>query len=74
MFVHIIAEHRSELSELQALLGTPYRVSSALLGGESSVPGECDAIVIAADLRHANNTPCSGGCRKLSSARTEGSS
>jgi putative nucleotidyltransferase with HDIG domain len=55
MFVHIIAEHPSKLSELQALLGTPYRVSSALLGGESSIPGECDAIVIAADLRHANN-------------------
>jgi hypothetical protein len=55
MFVHIVAEHLSKISELQALLGAQFRVSSALLDGESSIPGECDAIVIAADLRRANN-------------------
>jgi putative nucleotidyltransferase with HDIG domain len=55
MFVHIVAEHASKLSELKALLGTPYRVSAALLGAESDIPGECDGIVIAADLRSANN-------------------
>ena len=55
MFVHIIAERPSTLSELQALLGTQYRVSSALLDGDSSMPSECDAIVVAADLRRANN-------------------
>jgi putative nucleotidyltransferase with HDIG domain len=55
MFVHIIAEHPGKLSELQTLLGAPYRVSSALLGGDSRMPNECDAIIIAADLRHSNN-------------------
>ena len=55
MLVHIIAEHPRKLSELQALLGAQYRVSSALLDGNSSMPGECDAIIIAADLRRANN-------------------
>ncbi|MEA2921888.1 MAG: hypothetical protein QOF07_1851 [Bradyrhizobium sp.] len=55
MFVHIIAERLTKISELQALLGAPFRVSSGQLDGESRIPVECDAIVIAADLRRANN-------------------
>jgi putative nucleotidyltransferase with HDIG domain len=55
MFVHIIAEHPNKLSELQALLGAQYRVTSALLDGDSRIPSRCEAIIIAADLRRANN-------------------
>jgi hypothetical protein len=52
MFVHIVAERLNQISELQAR--PQYRVTSALLDGESRVPGDCDAIIIAADLRRAN--------------------
>ncbi|HEV7634770.1 MAG TPA: HD domain-containing phosphohydrolase [Bradyrhizobium sp.] len=55
MFVHIVAERQNQISELHEQLGTPYRVTSALLDGESGVPSECDAIIVAADLRRANN-------------------
>jgi putative nucleotidyltransferase with HDIG domain len=55
MFVHIVADHQNKISELRSLLGSQYRITSALLNGESSAPKECDAIIIAADLRNADN-------------------
>lgn len=55
MFVHIVAERQHQISELQAQLGPQYRTTSALLDRESGMPGGCDAVIIAADLRRANN-------------------
>jgi putative nucleotidyltransferase with HDIG domain len=55
MLVHIVADDRNKISELRALFGSQDRVTSALLNEESSVPKECDAIIVAADLRNADN-------------------
>jgi len=55
MFVHIVADNQSRISTLRSLLGPQLRITSALLDGESNGPKECDAIIIAADLRNAGN-------------------
>jgi putative nucleotidyltransferase with HDIG domain len=55
MFVHIVVDHQSKISELRSLFGSQYRVTSALLNGESNAPTECDAAITAADLRNADN-------------------
>jgi putative nucleotidyltransferase with HDIG domain len=55
MFVHIVADYQNKISELRSLFGPQHRITSALLRGESSVPKQCDAIIIAADLRNADN-------------------
>jgi putative nucleotidyltransferase with HDIG domain len=55
MFVHIVADRQDRISGLRALLGLRYCVTSALLDGENDVAKECDAAIIAADLRIADN-------------------
>src|SRR3977135_148415 len=55
MFVHIVADRQDKISGLRALLGLQYCVTSALLAGENYVAKECDAAIIAADLRIADN-------------------
>jgi hypothetical protein len=52
MLVHIVADDRNKISELRALFGSQDRVTSGLLNEESRVPKECDAIIVAADLRN----------------------
>ncbi len=54
MLVQIIADHSNKISDLRTLLGSEYRVSSALLNDENIVPVECRAVIIAADLRIAD--------------------
>ena len=55
MLVHIVAEDQNRISELRALFGSQDRITSALLNDESSVPKECDAMIVAVDLRNADN-------------------
>ena len=55
MLVHIVADDRNKTSELRSLFGSQDRITSVLLNHESSVPKECDAIIIAVDLRNADN-------------------
>jgi putative nucleotidyltransferase with HDIG domain len=55
MLVHIVADQQSKISELQALFGPEYCVTSALLERTKGLPQECDALVAAADLRNADN-------------------
>ena len=55
MLVHIVADDRNKISELRALFGSQHRVTSALLNDESRGPDECDALIVAVDLRNACN-------------------
>lgn len=55
MFVHIVADNQNRISALRSLLGSQLGITSALLDGGSNGPKECDAIIIAADLRNADN-------------------
>ena len=55
MFVHILTDNQKKVSELRPLLGSQYRVTSALLNEGTSVPKECDAVIAAADLRDPSN-------------------
>jgi putative nucleotidyltransferase with HDIG domain len=55
MFVHILTDDRSKLSVLGPLLGPQYRITTAMLDNEASVPKECDAVIAAVDVRNANN-------------------
>jgi putative nucleotidyltransferase with HDIG domain len=55
MLVHIVADDRKKISELRALFGSQDRITSALLNGESGVPKECEAMIVAVDLRNADN-------------------
>jgi response regulator RpfG family c-di-GMP phosphodiesterase len=55
MFVHIVADDQNKISELRSLFESQDRITSALLNHESSVPKECDAMIIAVDLRNADN-------------------
>jgi len=55
MLVQIIADHPNRISDLRALLGSEYRVSSALLNDEIIVAVEYYAAITAADLRIADN-------------------
>jgi len=55
MLVHIVADRQEKIARLRSLLESTYRTSSALLSEQASIPAECGAIVIAADLRLADN-------------------
>ena len=55
MLVHIVADDQNKISELRSLFGSQYRITSILLNDESSVPKECDAMIVAVDLRNADN-------------------
>ncbi len=55
MLVHIVADDQNRISELRALFGSQDRITSALLNDESSGPKECDAMIVAVDLRNADN-------------------
>ena len=55
MLVHIVADDRNKISELRSLFSSHDRITSVLLNDESSVPKECDAIIIAVDLRNAGS-------------------
>ena len=55
MLVHIVADNQKKISELLALFGSQDRITSALLKDESSGPKECDALIVAVDLRNADN-------------------
>src|SRR5258708_20271621 len=55
MLVHIVADDRNKISELRSVFGSAERVTSVLINDERSLPKECDAIIIAADLRNADN-------------------
>ena len=55
MLVHIVADRQEKLATLRPLLGPSFRVSSSLLDAQTSVPSECDAIIVAADLSLADN-------------------
>jgi hypothetical protein len=54
MLVHIVADNQNKLSELRALFGSQDRITSALLKDESG-PKQCDAMIVAVDLRNAEN-------------------
>src|SRR5258708_31854174 len=55
MLVHIVADNQKKISELLALFGSQDRITSALLKDGSSGPKECDALIVAVDLRNADN-------------------
>src|SRR5258707_4462218 len=55
MLVHIVADNQKKISELLALFGSQSRITSALLKDESSGPKECDALIVAVDLRNPDN-------------------
>src|SRR6185437_10374199 len=55
MLVHIVADRQEKVAKLRPLLGPTYRVSSALLAAQTSIPAECGAIIIAADLSLPDN-------------------
>jgi putative nucleotidyltransferase with HDIG domain len=55
MFVHIVADNENKIPELRSLLGSQHRVTSALLNDENNASNECDAAMIAADLRISEN-------------------
>ncbi len=55
MLVHIVADDQNKISELRAPFGSQDRITSALLNDESSGPKECDAMIVAVDLRNADN-------------------
>jgi putative nucleotidyltransferase with HDIG domain len=55
MLVHIVADRPNKISELCSLLGSQHRITSALLNDESSMPKDCDATIVAVDLRSADN-------------------
>jgi len=55
MLVHIVADDQNKISELRALFGSQDRITSALLNDESKGPKECDAMIVAVDLRNADN-------------------
>ncbi len=55
MLVHIVADNQKKISELLALFGSQDRITSVLLKDESSGPKECDALIVAVDLRNADN-------------------
>lgn len=55
MLVHIVADRQEKVAKLRPLLGPAFRVSSALLGAQTSIPAECGAIVVAADLSLPDN-------------------
>ena len=55
MLVHIVADDQNKISELRSLLGSQDRITSVLLNDESGVPKECDATIVAVDLRNADN-------------------
>src|SRR5258708_29127514 len=55
MLVHIVADDRNKISELGALFGLQDRITSALLNDENRGPNECDALIVAVDLRNADN-------------------
>ena len=55
MLVHIVADREEKIARLRPLLGPAYRVTSALLTAEAGIPGECGAIIAAADLRLPDN-------------------
>src|SRR5882724_11792105 len=55
MLVHIVADDQNRISELRALFWSQDRITSALLNDESRGPKECDALIVAVDLRNADN-------------------
>ena len=55
MLVHIVADRQEKVAKLRPLLGPTFRVSSALLAAQTSIPAECGAIVVAADLSLPDN-------------------
>jgi putative nucleotidyltransferase with HDIG domain len=55
MLVQIIADHPGRIPYLRSLLGTQYRVGSALLNDENFIPEECYATITTVDLRIAGN-------------------
>jgi putative nucleotidyltransferase with HDIG domain len=55
MLVHIVADQQSKIAELRLPFGPQYRITCGLLDTENSAPKQCDAIIIAADLRNADN-------------------
>src|SRR5260370_26711606 len=65
MLVHIVADDRNKISELRALFGSQHRVTSALLNDENRGPNECDALIVAVDLRNADNI---AGFKEVSAA------
>ncbi len=54
MLVHIVSDQQSKISELRLPFGAKYRITSDLLGAKNNAPKQCDAIIIAADLRNAD--------------------
>src|SRR4029077_20889686 len=63
--VHIVADDRNKISELRALFGSQHHVTSALLNDENRGPNECDALIVAVDLRNADNI---GAFKEVSAA------
>jgi putative nucleotidyltransferase with HDIG domain len=55
MFVHIVVDHQEKISQLRRLFGLQYCVTSSLLNSDNDVPTQCDAVIIAADLRSEEN-------------------
>src|SRR6266478_8933827 len=55
MLVHIVADDQNKILELRALFWSQDRITSALLNDESRGPKECDALIVAVDLRNADN-------------------
>jgi putative nucleotidyltransferase with HDIG domain len=55
MLMHIVADHEDRISELRSRFGWQHRITSALLGSKNTVPTQCDAAMIAADLRIPEN-------------------
>jgi putative nucleotidyltransferase with HDIG domain len=55
MFVQIVADHPTRISDLRSLLGSQYRVGSLLLNDKNIVPEECYATITVVDLRVPEN-------------------
>ena len=55
MLLHVVADQEDRISALRTLLEPQYRVTSSLLRKESNVPKGCDAAVVSADIKNADN-------------------
>jgi HD-GYP domain-containing protein (c-di-GMP phosphodiesterase class II) len=55
MFLHVVADQPDRISALRSLLEPRYRVTSSLLHEENSIPKGCDAAIVSADLKNADN-------------------
>ena len=60
MSVHVMADTSAKLDGIRAALERKYDVTSELLTGASVRRGECDALVVKADLRVNSPLWCNG--------------